>query len=219
MRFDGTIAPVTTHLHHTLLAVLLLAVAPARADTLAVCRVDPFALAAPPADREGTLKQRCGNDQLLKWQIEPTDPARRTGVLRARVDNTVSEPLLPGLLGSVKLAWSGLGGEPTTGLRTERTLVAAGSQLRLSDQFALQMNLGRDLQSQQSRSTAVGLWRPLERTTLFAEWTEAENAPEEQRVGARWWLKRDRLSLDLDSKHGLQGWDAYRFLLTLSLKP
>lgn len=214
-----------TPLHRSLLgllAPLLLACAPAWADTLPACRVDPFALAAPPADREGALKQRCGGDQLLKWQVEPPDPmaaARRNGVLRARVDNTVSEPLLPGLLGSVKLAWSGLGGEPSTGLRTERTLVAAGSQLRLSDQFALQMNLGRNLESQQSRSTAVGLWRPLERTTLFAEWTEAEDAPEEQRVGARWWLKRDRLSIDVDSKHSPQGWDAYRFLLTVSLKP
>ena len=204
------------------LLLCLLGTGTAWADGLVACRVDPFALAAPPADREVALKQRCGGEQLMKWQVEPPDPgaaARRNGVLRARLDNTVSEPLLPGLLATLKLAWSGLGGEPTTGLRTERTLVAAGSQFRLSDHFSMQMNLGRDLATQQSRTTAVGLWRPLERTTLFAEWTEAENAPEEQRVGARWWLKRDRLAVDLDSKHGPQGWDTYRFLLTLSLRP
>ncbi|WP_309638175.1 hypothetical protein [Methylibium sp.] len=209
-------------LQRCLAAALLLCAASfcVRGETLPTCRVDPFALAAPPVEREASLRRPCGSDQLMKLHVEPLNPAApRSGVLRARIDNVVSEGLMPGLLGSVKLSWAGLGGEPTTGLRTERALLAAGSQLRVSDDWSVQMNLGRDLVSQRSRATAVGLWRPVEGGVLFAEWSDSRREADVQRVGARWWVMPRRLAIDVDSRHDERGWDAYRFNLTLSLKP
>lgn len=196
------------------------AVFPAWADLRPACRVDPFALGAPPMEREALLRQPCGSDELLKLHVEPLNPALpRSGVVRARVDNVVSEGVFPGLLASVKLSWAGLGGEPTTGLRTERTLLAAGGQLRVSDHWSVQMNLGRDLVSDRNRATAVGLWRPLERGVLFAEWSGAKHDAESQRVGARWWVLPRRLAVDVDSRHDQRGWDAHRLWLTYSLRP
>lgn len=207
----------------TTASMLAAAWMPAAVQAEPACTVDPFAAPAP-ADREAGLAvaQRCGGEHL-NWFVEPPDPAaaaRRTGVLRARIDSVRSEPLLPGLLGSVRLGWAGLGGEPTTGLRTERTVLAAGGLLRLSEDWAVRMELGRDLTADSQRSTVGGSWRPVSTALVFAEWSETPGPAQPQRVvGARWWLLPKLLAVDVQARYEGGAWDGQRVGVFFSLKP
>lgn len=206
-------------LHSMLLIGLWVAVAHA-ALALPACPADPFAL-VPPAERDQSLARPCGGEHL-KFQVEPQDPAnaaRRTGVLRARLDSVASEPLWPGLIGTVKMSWAALGGEPTSGLRTERTLLTAGGLMRITDEWALQMNAGRDLTSSVSRATMGGTWRPMGLGMVFAEWMGDDRGGEGHRVGARWWLLPKRLSLEVDARVEVAPVEKQRYGLTLQLQP
>jgi len=193
----------------------------ARAGTVAACAADPFAPHAP-AEVDASLARPCDGEQL-RWNVEPQDPvaaARRTGVLRARVESVASESIWPGLItGTVKASYVALGGEPASGLRTERTVVAAGGMLRLNEAWSLHGDAGRELTSERNLATVGGAWRPVGAGLLFAEVIAGDRGAEAHRVGARWWLLPRRLSIDLDARHDLGPVEQRRYGLVLQLQP
>ena len=186
------------------------------------CRVDPFGEQSV-AEGERLLRQGCGGEHL-QWNVE-TPRARPEdagpSLLQAQVVTSVSRPFAYGLLGTLKFDWAGLRDESDGELRTERSALAAGGLLRVSDGLALQMNVGRELTDLRSRATLATLWKPTRSATAFAEWAGSESGTEAQRLGARWWLLPQRLALDVAATHlpdGV-GWSDHRIGLTLAITP
>lgn len=191
----------------------------AQAQALPACQADPFG-SPPPAERDQNLARPCGGEHL-RVHVEPPDPgaaARRTGVLRTRVDSVASQRVAPGLTGTVKMSWTSLAGEPHSGLRTERTLLAAGGLMRLSDEWALQMNAGRDLMTARNVATMGGAWRPVGLGLVFAEWIGNDGGAEAHRLGARWWVLPKKLSLEFDARREVRT-EQQRYGVMLQLQP
>lgn len=205
----------------TALAVLLLGAAAARAEP-AACRVEPFGQ-TDGAAAEHALAAPCGGEHV-DWKLEtprahPLDAG--PSLLRARIDTSVSEPLAPAVQGTLKLSWVGLRDERQDDgeLRTQRAELAAGSLLRLDDDIALQFGAGRDVLGEgRNRTTLAGLWQPTERGVLFAEWAGSEGQTDKHRVGARWWLAPQRVSVDVGASRLPDGqWSEQRVGLTVRL--
>jgi len=195
--------------------------APALAGSLPACPADPFAPLAP-ADRDASLARPCGGEHM-RWHVEPPDPIaaqRRNGVLRARVESVASEPIWPGLVtGTVKASYVALGGEPASGLRTERSVLSAGGLVRLSEQWSLHSDAGRELTSERNLATLGGAWRSIGAGLVFAEFIAGDGGAEAHRIGARWWLLPKRLSLDLDARRDVGPVEQRRYGLLLQLRP
>jgi hypothetical protein len=186
------------------------------------CPVEPFG-AQSAAAGEQLLREDCGG-RHLQWSLE-TPRARPEdagpSLLQAQLVSSVSQRLPYGVLGTLKFDWAGTRAEADGELRTERTLVAAGGLLPLSEQLALQMNLGREFAAERSRATVATVWQPTRRTLAFAEWAGTETGTDTQRLGARWWLLPNRLALDVAATRlpdGI-GWSDHRVGLTLAIQP
>ena len=205
------------------IAVLLsVAAACIGAQAQQACPVEPFG-APSVAESEQLLRQGCGGEHL-QWNVE-TPRARPEdagpSLLQAQVATSLSRPFAYGLLGTLKFDWAGLRDESDGELRTRRSEFAASGLLRVGDGLALQMNFGRELTDLRSRATLATLWQPTRSTTAFAEWAGSHAGTEAQRLGARWWLLRQRLALDVAATHlpdGV-GWDDPRIGLTLAITP
>jgi hypothetical protein len=194
------------------LAVALLAGAAlaAQAETLP-CRVDPFG-GESAAERAAMLARGCGGERvdyrLESLRDKPTDPGPSR--VAAGLDAITSRPLGDLLLGTVRLNWSGAGSEAAERLlRTQRTAWAAGTWWKLDSDWALQMNVGREFtDGPRTRATLAGVWRPVRGAVMFAEWASTPEGPDGQRIGMRWWLVRNRLSLEAGARRLADtGWD------------
>jgi hypothetical protein len=204
-------------------AAVLCAVLPVAALAEPACRVEPFGQQSV-ADGEQLLRQPCGGEHLQlnleTPRARPEDPG--PSLVHARVVTSVSQPLVAGLLGTLKFSWAGTRNEADGELRTDRTALAAGTLVRVSDELALQANLGRELTAAfRNRATLATLWQPTRAALAFVEWAGSANGTEAQRVGARWWLLRHRLSLDVAATHQPDGigWSDHRVGLTLAIRP
>jgi hypothetical protein len=192
--------PLARRLAPPLAALLIGSVAQAQT---AACRVDPFGTESA-ADRAALLTRGCGGEHI-DYRLEtprnrPTDPGPSR--IAAQVDVVATRPLLSGLLATLQLNWSAAGSEDSDRLlRTERTVWAAGTWWRLSRQWAVQMNVGREFTvAPRTRATLAGIWRPIRSALLFAEWAGNTESTEGQRVGLRWWLVRNRLVLEAGAR-------------------
>jgi hypothetical protein len=111
-------------------------------------------------------------------------------------------------------------GDAGGGLRTERTVLSLGGQLRLDDSLSLQTNLGLEhAGAPRTRATVASVWQPTKMGLLFAEWAGSEAGTEARRVGGRWWLVPRKLAVDLGARYlpdGL-GWVDQRVGLAFNL--
>jgi hypothetical protein len=194
----------------------------ASAEGLRACPVEPFAEEALNV-RESVLREGCGGDHW-NWNVETprakeSDPG--PSVVRTGFDTVASEPLVPGMLGTVRMSWAGMRDEELGGLTTERATVAAGTLWRMSEDFAVQMNFGRELTGiPRSRATVAGVWSPIDAGLVFAEWAGTpEGTTENHRLGARWWLLPGHLSVDFSARQlpDSPGWVDHRYGLTFTL--
>jgi hypothetical protein len=198
-------------------------IACAHAEGLQPCPVEPFGEVAVDA-RESLLRKGCGGEHR-RWYVE-TPRARESdpgpSMVRTEFDSVTSEPLGAGLLGTVRMSWSGFGNQEEGGLRTERATVAAGGTWRLADAFALQFSLGREMTGlPRSRATMGGTWSPIDSGVVFAEWAGTPEGTEDHRLGARWWLLPRQLSIDFSARQlpAGGGWIDHRYGLTFSVAP
>jgi hypothetical protein len=205
----------------TLAALLTGTVACARAQTATpVCRVDPFG-AESAADRAHSLAHTCGGErvdyQLQSHRVRPTDPGPSR--LFAHVDAVASRPLWDGVLGTLRLNWSGSMSDETERLRTERTALAAGGWLQLDRALALQLSLGREFAAAtRTRATVAGIWQPVRSGLMFAEWAGNNAGTEGHRVGLRWWLIANRLALDAGARYLNEvGWADQQVAITFGV--
>lgn len=185
------------------------------------CRVDPFG-GESAAERAAMLTRGCSGEQvdyrLESLRDKPTDPGPSR--VAARLDAITSRPLGDLLLGTLRLNWSAAGSEASDSLlRTERTAWAAGTWWKLDSNWALQMNVGREFAGgPRTRATLAGIWRPVRGAVMFAEWAGTPEGLEGQRIGMRWWLVRNRLSLEAGaSRLADTGWDDRQIRLSWGL--
>jgi hypothetical protein len=199
------------------------AISYARADGLQPCAVEPFG--EQPVDvQEAILRRGCGGEHT-RWYVETprakeSDPG--PSMVRTQFDSVASEPLGAGLLGTVRMSWSGFGNEEEGGLRTERATVAAGGMWRFDDAFALQFSLGREMTGMpRSRATMAGVWSPIDSGVFFAEWAGSQQGTENHRFGARWWLLPRHLAIDVSARQLPEGGGLvdHRYGLTFSVSP
>ena len=123
------------------------------------CRVDPYG-DANPEQRELQLDRACGQDRLQMRvdgpRVQPQAVAMATPKLE--VDQLLSRN--DGwLTHSLRLGWSAALDDKAGRLQTDHALLAAGTMLRLSEDWALDMNVGRDVGAKlPTRTTVTGLW-------------------------------------------------------------
>ncbi|MBX3619268.1 MAG: hypothetical protein KF891_04660 [Rhizobacter sp.] len=204
-----------------LAGALVAAVAPARADELTDCPVTPFAEATALQYQAG-LEGQCRTEDT-RWLIE-TPRAKPSDVgpslLRAEFSSLTSVQL-PFMVGSMRFDWSGLRGSEAAGSpRSERAALALGGLVHLLDNLAVQTRLGLEYTDvQRSRATVSGVWQPIREGVLFAEWAGSEAGTEGQRVGGRWWVVPEHLSIDVGARYlpDGTGWVDERVALTLDL--
>lgn len=201
------------------LAGLATALAGAQAETLP-CRVDPFGEPSA-AERGAMLSRGCGGERvdykLESLRDRPTDPGPSR--VAARLDAITSRPLGQ-VLGTLRLNWAGGGSEASDRLlRTERTAWSAGTWWKLDSDWALQMDVGREITGgPRTRATVAGIWRPVRSAVMFAEWAGTPEGPDGQRVGLRWWLVRNRLSLEAAARRPPEnGWEDRQIRLNYGL--
>ena len=169
------------------------------------CRVDPYG-DANPEQRELQLDRACGQDRLQMRvdgpRVQPQAVAMATPKLE--VDQLLSRN--DGwLTHSLRLGWSAALDDKAGRLQTDHALLAAGTMLRLSEEWALDMNVGRDVGAKlPTRTTVTGLWRPLDDGMLFAQVTP-EAAGLASTVGLRWWLVPKRLVFDVAARRSADG--------------
>lgn len=207
-------------LRPSLAAALVAGAAAAQAETLP-CRVDPFG-GESAAERGAMLSRGCGGEhvdyRLESSRDKPTDPGPSR--VAARLDAITSRPLGDLLLGTLRLNWSAAGSEASERLlRTERTAWAAGTWWKLDSDWALQMNIGREVAGgPRTRATLAGIWRPIRGAVMFAEWAGTPEGLDGQRIGMRWWVVRNRLSLEAGARRGADtGWDDRQIRLNYGL--
>lgn len=200
----------------------LAAAAGAWAQASAPCRPDPFG-ALSAADRAALLARGCGGERvdyrLESLRDQPTDPGPSR--LAAQIDAATTRPLADRLLGTLRLNWTAAGSERSDSLlRRQRTTWAAGTFWQPERSFGLQMNFGREFADAvpRTRATLAGIWRPLRNAVLFAEWAGDAEQTEGHRVGLRWWLVRNRLSLEAGaSRPADAGWADRRIRISYGL--
>jgi hypothetical protein len=187
------------------------------------CPVAPFAdvsIAQYAARLSGACQHESSRWKLETPRAKPADVG--PSLLRAEFSTLASVPMpISSLLGSLKFDWAGLRSSDTGGsLRTQRTALSLGGLLRLHERLVLQTNVGMEhTDVPRSRATISSVWQPVKRGVLFAEWAGSETGTEAHRVGARLWLVRSRLAVELGARHlpdGM-GWVDQRVGLALKL--
>jgi hypothetical protein len=185
------------------------------------CPVTPFGDASP-VQYEAGLSGRC-QAESSRWKVEaprakPTDVG--PSVMKAEFTSFTGLRLSP-LLAALRFDWSGLRGSEAAGNpKAERAALAMGGLLRLHDQLALQTSVGLEYTGfvQRSRATFGSVWQPSKLGVLFAEWAGSELGTEAHRVGGRWWVVPQRLSIDLGARRLPDGpWIDQRVGVSFSL--
>jgi hypothetical protein len=167
--------------------------------------IDPFAETTVD-DRERTLQ--CGAGTPLRMAVR-TPRLRSTdagpGAVEVELDKQVGWRS-PAFTALARLGvWAG---SPTPELRlqTRRTLLAASGLLRLTDDLALDLGIGRDASTAaRSRATATALFRPLGQHLVYVQVAAQAQRPLVPAVGLRWWILPGSASLDLAARRLEQG--------------
>ena len=171
------------------------------------CRVDPYG-DANPEQRELQLDRACGLDRtqmrLDGPRVEPKVATVSTATPKFGVDELVSRQ--DGwLTNSLRLGWSAALDDKVGRMQTDHALMAAGTMLRLNEDWAVDMNVGRDVGAKlPTRATFTGLWRPLDDGMVFAQ-LAPETAGLASTVGLRWWLVPKRLVFDVAAHRSADG--------------
>lgn len=122
------------------------------------------------------------------------------------------------MLGTVRFDWSGERGEVIES--SQRASLSLGGLLKLHDTFAVQSNVGiEQAETQRSRATFSGIWRPNPFGLVFAEWAGSALGTDSHRFGGRLWIVPRRLSFDVRLRYVPEEhcWDTQQVGLTLSL--
>ncbi len=148
------------------------------------CPVEPF---ADPSlgEREHSLGRDCGRNRLdLRVdtpRAQPTDTGPSRLVLE--VDQVMTRQVLDAFTATARLGWSGATQEGFSRMETGRALLAAGGRLRLHEQWAVDMNLGRDIgPGPRSRATMAGTWRRRMITWYSPSWRRSRRRGERRRL-------------------------------------
>ncbi len=171
------------------------------------CRVDPYG-DANAEQREQQLDRACGLDQVQMRadgpRVQPQAGAVAMATPKLEVDQLLSRQE-GWLTHSLRLGWSAALDDKAGRLQTDHALVAAGTMLRLNDDWAVDMNVGRDVGAKlPTRTTFTGLWRPLDEGMVFAQ-LAPEAAGLAGTVGLRWWLVPRRLVFDVAARRSADG--------------
>jgi hypothetical protein len=170
------------------------------------CQVEPFANPSL-GEREHSLDRACGRNRLDLRVDTPRAQQTDTGPSRLvlEVDQVMTRQVLDAFAATARLGWSGATQEGFSRMVTGRALLAAGARLRLHEQWAVDMNLGRDIgPGLRSRATMAGMWRPADEHMVFAE-LAAEPGGVANAVGYRWWLVPDRAVVDVTARRSAGG--------------
>ncbi|MED5618446.1 hypothetical protein [Ideonella sp. BN130291] len=160
--------------------------------------IDPFADASPER-QERSLG--CDADIPLAMavrtpRLRPTDTG--PNAVELEVDRQVS---LQGsyFTGVARFGMTAASDPADHRLQPRRNLVAASGTIRLTDDFAMDLGLGRDLLPARSRVTATAIYRPEGRHLMYLQVAEEAGllAPA---VGLRWWLIPGGASLDVSAR-------------------
>lgn len=167
------------------------------------CDLEPFA-DLDSGRGERLLERDCGPEHRDTRLDVPRVQLVATGVPRVDVEQTVSTRW-DSLIASARLGWSGASDEKQTRMSTQRALIAAGGLLKLDEDWALEMKVGRDAgPGLRTRATMAGLWRPVGEHLLFLQFA-AEEGGVAQAVGLRYWLLPGRASFDLLARRSPDG--------------
>lgn len=175
----------------------------------ASCALDPF------RDANGEQRERqferadhdCVGDDFALNVAAPS-PMRPAPAQARRFDLSVDRWMsarVDRLKTSARLGWTATG-DPRLGWQTARALVAAGSLLRLNDDWAMELQFGRDRHLAEQRSLAKWstLWRVAGEHLLYMQ-VASEQAGVAQTFGLRWWLAPRKASLDLSAYRSFGG--------------
>jgi len=186
------------------------------------CRVEPFAEESV-GDRESALNKGCGGEHLAYQLDTPKLRPMDTGPsqLNAQVDASVTEPLSSQLATTLRFVWAGQRSDEAGRLQAQRSMLGAGTVLKLNEDLALQASVGHDVIASRNRATVAGIWQPTDRGLAFAEWSAVDDRTEAHRVGARLWVLPKRMSLDIATKLPRDSvkWEDPRIGFTLDLTP
>ncbi|MEF7613474.1 hypothetical protein V4F39_06075 [Aquincola sp. MAHUQ-54] len=173
------------------------------------CALDPF------ADANGEQRERqfdhadrdCPGERFALNMAAPR-PSRPAAAQARRFDLSVDQWMsarMDRLMTSARLGWMATG-DARLGWQTARALVAAGSLLRLNDDWAMELQFGRDRSAAALRSRAKWstLWRVAGEHLLYVQ-VAAEEAGAAQVIGLRWWLAPRRATLDLSAHRSFDG--------------
>lgn len=154
------------------------------------CPLDPYAEPGLGL-RESRLKRSCGS---RAFELRSDSPSTRRS--RVAVDHHTAYQL-DNLSFNYTLGWAGWRDSVRPVGRTERATVAGATLLRLSDDWALDANIGRDLRAgQRLRRTLSSIWKPRDAHVTFLQWETAPAGLSTQ-AGWRWWAVRGKVALDL----------------------
>ncbi|WP_348754336.1 hypothetical protein [uncultured Aquincola sp.] len=183
---------------------------PAAFAAPSTCSLDPFADANPEqrerqlerADVSGGMGYGCTGERMAMNVAAP--PPAVTSNARMRrfdlsIDQWMSTRLADQLTTSARLGVKA-SGDPTVRSQAARALVAAGSMLRLNDDWAMELQFGRDKDTTALRSRAKWstLWRVAGEHLMYLQ-LASEPAGTAQTVGMRWWLVPRRATLDVSA--------------------
>ena len=171
------------------------------------CRVDPYG-DADPAQRELQLDRSCGLDRLQMRVDGPRVQSQAAAVTMAAPKFEVDQLLSRNdgfLTHSLRLGWSAAFDDGSGKLQTDHALLAAGTMLRLNEDWAVDMNVGRDVGGKLPlRTTFSGLRRPIDDGMLFAQ-LAPETAGLAGTVGLRWWVLPKRLVFNVAAHRSADG--------------
>lgn len=183
---------------------------PAAFAAPSTCALDPFSDANGEqrerqlalAGATGSMGYGCGGERMALNVAAP--PPAVTSNARMRrldlsLDQWVSTRLADQLVTSARLGVKA-SGDPTVKNQAARALVAAGSMLRINDDWAMELQFGRDKDTTALRSRAKWstLWRVAGEHLMYMQ-LASEPAGTAQTVGMRWWLVPRRATLDLSA--------------------
>lgn len=183
---------------------------PAAFAAPATCALDPFSDANgeqrerqfDQAGATGSMGYGCGGERMALNVAAPL-PANTANARMRRfdlsIDQWVSTRLADQLVTSARLGVKA-SGDPTVKNQAARALVAAGSMLRLNDDWAMELQFGRDKDTTALRSRAKWstLWRVAGEHLMYLQ-LASEPEGTAQTVGMRWWLVPRRATLDLSA--------------------
>lgn len=183
---------------------------PAAFANPSTCALDPFA-DANPEQRERQLERAalgggmgygCTGERLA-LNVAAPPPAITTNARMRRfdlsVDQWMSTRLADQFVTSARLGVKA-SGDPTVRSQAARALVAAGSMLRFNDDWAMELQFGRDKDTTALRSRAKWstLWRVAGEHLMYLQ-LASEPAGTAHTLGMRWWLVPRRATLDVSA--------------------